>query len=78
MFVALVGPIVYSNVSEKLETGSGNARVGDFAIATAVMQEHPWVGIDIENLTKICWLLMLVKMLGHQRATKRDTWSKEW
>lgn len=52
VFVALVGPIVYSNVSEKLETGSGNARVGDFAIATAVMQEHPWVGIDIENLTK--------------------------
>lgn len=52
VFVALVGPIVYSNVSEKLETGSGNARVGDFAIATAVMQEHPWVGIDIEKLTK--------------------------
>lgn len=52
LFVALVGPIVYSNVSEKLETGSGNARVGDFAIATAVMQEHPWIGIDTENLTK--------------------------
>ena len=52
VFAALVGPIVYSNVSEKLETGSGNARVGDFAIATAVMKEHPWIGIDTENLTK--------------------------
>lgn len=52
LFAALVGPVVYNNVSEKLESGSGNARVGDFAIATAVMHEHPWVGIDIENLTK--------------------------
>ena len=52
LFVALVGPIIYSNVSEKLETGSGNSRMGDFAIAAAVIKEYPLVGIDIDNLTK--------------------------
>lgn len=52
LFAIFVGPIVYNNVSEKLSSGSGNARMGDFAIAEAAMQEHPWVGIDTENLTK--------------------------
>lgn len=52
LFTVIVGPVVYNNVSEKLETGSGNARVGDFAIASAVMKEHPLVGIDTEDLTK--------------------------
>lgn len=52
LFAVFVGPIVYNNVSEKLESGSGNARVGDFAIATAVMHRHPWIGVDTENLTK--------------------------
>lgn len=52
LFAVIVGPIIYNNVSKKLESGSGNARVGDFAIATAVLKEHPLVGIDTENLTK--------------------------
>lgn len=49
--VALIGPIIYSNVSKKLDSGSGNARIGDFAIASVVMKEHPLVGIDMNNLT---------------------------
>lgn len=51
LFAIFVGPIVYNNVNEKLKSGSGNARIGDFAIATAVMHEHPWVGIDTDDLT---------------------------
>lgn len=51
LFAVVVGPVIYSNISEKLTTGSGNARVGDFAIAAAVISNHPWVGIDMENLT---------------------------
>lgn len=52
LFAVVVGPIIYSNISEKLSTGSGNARVGDFAIAATVMKNHPWLGIDYDNLTK--------------------------
>lgn len=51
LFAILVGPIVYNNVSEKLSSGSGNSRMGDFAIAEAVMEEHPFIGIDTEDLT---------------------------
>ena len=51
LFAVVVGPVIYSNISEKLKTGSGNARVGDFAIAATVIANHPWVGIDMENLT---------------------------
>lgn len=51
LFAVVVGPIIYNNMSEKLSTGSGNARVGDFAIAATVMKNHPWLGIDSENLT---------------------------
>ena len=52
LFALITGPIIYSNVTEKLDTGSGNARVGDFAIAATVMKHHPWLGIDYDNLTK--------------------------
>ena len=51
LFAMIVGPIVYNNMTEKLETGSGNARVGDFAIASAVIISHPLMGIDLEKLT---------------------------
>lgn len=52
IFAVLVLPLVFSNLSEKLDSGSGNARVGDFAVAAAAIKEHPLVGIDMENLTK--------------------------
>ena len=52
LFAAIVGPIIYSNVTEKLASGSGNARIGDFAIAATVMKNHPWLGIDYDNLTQ--------------------------
>lgn len=51
IFFSVLGPFVYSNVTTKLESGSGNARLGDFAIASAVIEEHPFVGIDMEHLT---------------------------
>ena len=52
IFVALVFPIVWSDFSDKIELGSGQARFGDFAIASAVLAEHPLLGEDVDNITQ--------------------------
>ena len=51
IFALLIGPIIYGNLRDKLNSGSGNARIGDFAIALAVIEKHPLLGIDIDDLT---------------------------
>lgn len=51
IFLSVLGPFVYNNVTNKLDSGSGNARLGDFAIAAAVIEEHPFAGIDMDHLT---------------------------
>lgn len=67
LFAVVVGPVIYSNISEKLTTGSGNARVGDFAIAATVIANHPWVGIDMENLTNNSLVI----------AAREDAWTSQ-
>ena len=51
IFALLIGPIIYGNLRDILNSGSGNARIGDFAIALAVIEKHPLLGIDIDDLT---------------------------
>jgi len=48
--IAVCTPFVYSELQDKLSTGSGNARVGDFAIAAAVMQNSPILGDDLGHI----------------------------
>lgn len=50
IFIILV-PFVYGELQEKLSTGSGNARVGDFAIAAAVLKSSPLLGADLDNIS---------------------------
>ena len=34
-----------------MDSGSGQSRVGDFAITLAVMNNSPWLGVDLDNIT---------------------------
>lgn len=52
LFVFFILPIVLDNYSDKVKTGSGMARLGDFAIASAVLAENPWMGADLDNITR--------------------------
>lgn len=47
----IVAPFVINEFNQKMGTGSGVARQGDLAIAAAVIQEHPWVGVDPKTIT---------------------------
>lgn len=49
--IAILTPFVYNELQEKLSTGSGNSRMGDFAIATAIMKKSPFLGADLDNIT---------------------------
>lgn len=49
---AILAPFVYAELEKKLSDGSGNARMGDFAIAGAVMLQSPIWGADLDNITK--------------------------
>lgn len=52
--VALIGllvvPVAYNNIIDKLDTGSGATRYGDFYIATYVIQHNPVLGADLNNI----------------------------
>jgi len=48
---AILFPFVYGELTDKLSTGSGNARMGDIAIAAAIMKTHPIMGADLDNIT---------------------------
>lgn len=52
LFFILVFPLVLNDYENKMESGSGQARLGDFAIASAVLAEHPLLGDDLDNITK--------------------------
>lgn len=49
---AILAPFVYAELEKKLSDGSGNARMGDFAIAGAVMLQSPIWGADLDNITQ--------------------------
>ena len=49
--VALMLPFISTELTEKINTGSGQSRVGDFAIAAAIMDISPWLGADLDNIT---------------------------
>lgn len=49
--MAILAPFVYNQLQEKLSTGSGNARMGDFAIAATIAKESPLLGSDLDNIT---------------------------
>ena len=40
-----------NELTEKINTGSGQSRVGDFAIAAAIMDISPWLGADLDKIT---------------------------
>lgn len=47
----LLVPIALNNIVDKLATGSGATRYGDFFIAGYVIQTSPLQGADLENIT---------------------------
>lgn len=49
--ILIAFPFVKSELDSKLDSGSGNARMGDFAIAAAVISEYPLLGADLSNIT---------------------------
>lgn len=51
MGLVILFPFVHNQIEKKLSTGSGNARMGDFAIATAIACESPLLGADLDNIT---------------------------
>lgn len=51
VLVALIYPIVSNNLKDKLSTGSGATRYGDFYVAAYVMETSPWLGGDLDNIT---------------------------
>lgn len=44
-------PLVEENIIEKIETGSGATRYGDFFVAEQVIKESPLLGGDLDNIT---------------------------
>lgn len=50
--VAFIAPYAMEELDNKLETGSGAARYGDFFIAQYIMQEHPFIGADLDAITE--------------------------
>lgn len=51
VMVTLLLPFISNELIEKINSGSGQSRVGDFAIATAIMDYSPWLGADLDNIT---------------------------
>lgn len=51
VFVMVLLPFISSELIDKVDSGSGQSRVGDFAIALAVMNYSPWLGADLDNIT---------------------------
>lgn len=51
VFVMLLLPFISSELLDKVDSGSGQSRVGDFAIALAIMNNSPWLGADLDNIT---------------------------
>ena len=50
LIMLLLVPFVYDQLQDKLSTGSGNARMGDFAIALAIAKDSPLLGADLDNI----------------------------
>ncbi len=53
----LLFPFVYEDLERKLSIGSGKSRMGDFYIATAVLQHDPWFGGDVDNITDLSYAM---------------------
>lgn len=47
----LLAPFIYNELINKLNEGSGNARMGDFAIAAAIINKSPLLGADLDDIT---------------------------
>lgn len=50
--VASLVPYAMEQLDSKLETGSGAARYGDFFIAQYIIQENPWLGANLDEITE--------------------------
>lgn len=51
LFGIFVMPFILQELENKLNDGSGNARMGDFAIAKIVATQSPLMGADLDNIT---------------------------
>ena len=52
LFAAIVFPIAQKDLSDKLKEGSGATRLGDFYVASYIIKQSPFLGDDIDNITK--------------------------
>jgi len=57
ILLSIIAPIAYKDLSNKMETGSGQARGGDFIIAKAVLERSPWLGEDLANVSKLSYAI---------------------
>lgn len=57
LMLAVIGPFVYEEFSSKMESGSGQTRGGDLAIAFVVMKENPIMGEDIDHITELSYAM---------------------
>ena len=48
----VLAPFIYNELQDKVNSTSGSTRVGDFAIAAAIIKESPLLGADLDNITK--------------------------
>ena len=45
-----IAPYAMDQRNTKLDTGSGASRYGDFLIAQYIMEEHPWIGANLDEI----------------------------
>lgn len=45
-----IAPYAMDELNTKLDTGSGASRYGDFLIAQYIMEEHPWIGANLDEI----------------------------
>ena len=45
-----IAPYAMDQLNTKLDTGSGASRYGDFLIAQYIMEEHPWIGANLDEI----------------------------
>ena len=51
-------PFVLENFNNKMNTGSGQARGGDFVVAKAVLERNPLLGTDLANVSKLSYVIL--------------------
>lgn len=49
--LAIIAPLIFGNFEDKIDSGSGATRIGDFYVAQYVVQTSPLFGADLDNIT---------------------------